>query len=140
MSNPSLTSSPRTPVTPLTGTNGTGYAAQSSAQAKSALVPTNNVSCTNGVTVRARIDPTLTVNDVIKQLCVNLKIQGSPLDYALRDDDDELVTNDNLRKKIKAKVHLQCVFSFFHPGGILNNTTWKLVLATHRDVKDAILP
>ncbi|KAJ8079518.1 hypothetical protein PM082_011105 [Marasmius tenuissimus] len=109
MSTASLTSSPKTPITPSTGTNGIAYTPQSSSQAKPALVPTNNVSCANGVTVRARIDPTLTVSDVIKQLCVNLKIQGSPSDYALRDDDEELVTNDNLKKKIKAKVHLRLV-------------------------------
>lgn len=79
--------------------NGTGT--------KAALVPTNNVTTVEGVTVRARIDPTLTVEDVVKQLCINLKIKGSPSEYALRDDTDELVTNDNLRKKIKTKVNLK---------------------------------
>lgn len=29
--------------------------------------------------------------------------------YALRDDNDELVTNDNLRKKVKGKVNLKYV-------------------------------
>ncbi|KAJ7574456.1 ELMO/CED-12 family-domain-containing protein [Mycena floridula] len=66
---------------------------------KTALVPTNNVTTAEGVTVRARIDPTLTVEDVVKQLCVNLKIKGSSSEYALRDETDELVTNDNLRRK-----------------------------------------
>lgn len=76
-----------------------------------ALIPTNNVTTKDGVTVRARIDPTLTVEDVVKQLCINLKIQEPPVMYALRDETDDLVTNDNLRKKIKAKVNLKCVLS-----------------------------
>ncbi|KAF7982566.1 hypothetical protein HWV62_27557 [Athelia sp. TMB] len=74
-----------------------------------ALIPTNNVTTKDGVTVRARIDPTLTVEDVVKQLCINLKIQEPPVHYALRDETDDLVTNDNLRKKIKAKVNLKLV-------------------------------
>jgi engulfment/cell motility protein 1 len=78
-------------------------------QTKSQLVPTNTVSTSDGITVRARIDPTLTVDDVIKQLCVNLKIKEYPSHLALRDDSDDLVTNENLRKKIRAKVHLKCV-------------------------------
>jgi engulfment/cell motility protein 1 len=76
-------------------------------QRSGALVPTNNVSTGDGHTVRARIDPTLTVDDVVKQLCINLKIKDSPSHFALRDETDELVTNDNLRKKIKAKVNLK---------------------------------
>lgn len=72
-----------------------------------ALVPTNNVTTSDGVTVRARIDPTLTVDDVIRQLCINLKIKDPHFNYALRDETDELVTNDNLRKKIKGKVTLK---------------------------------
>jgi engulfment and cell motility protein 1 len=81
-------------------------------QARSgALVPTNTVSTGDGQTVRARIDPTLTVDDVVKQLCINLKIKDPPSNFALRDETDELVTNDNLRKKIKAKVNLKWVRS-----------------------------
>ncbi|KAF5350216.1 hypothetical protein D9758_007797 [Tetrapyrgos nigripes] len=76
---------------------------------KPGLVPTNNVSTIDGVTVRARIDPTLTVVDVVRQLCVNLKIKGPPSDYALRDESEELVTNDNLRKKIRTKANLKLV-------------------------------
>lgn len=72
-----------------------------------ALVPTNTVTTKDGVTVRARIDPTLTVDDVVKQLCLNLKIKDPPVMFALRDDTDDLVTNDNLRKKIKMKVNLK---------------------------------
>jgi engulfment/cell motility protein 1 len=74
------------------------------------LVPTNNVTTKDGLTVRARIDPTLTVEDVVRQLCVNLKVTDPSSHFALRDrDTDELVTNDNLRKKIKNKVHLRLV-------------------------------
>ncbi|TFK75020.1 hypothetical protein BDN72DRAFT_955358 [Pluteus cervinus] len=73
------------------------------------LVPTNNVSTANGMTVRARIDPTLTVEDVVRQLCINLKIKEPHSSFALRDETDELVTNDNLRKKIKGKVNLKLV-------------------------------
>ncbi|KAJ3786872.1 ELMO/CED-12 family-domain-containing protein [Lentinula aff. detonsa] len=92
---------PRSPSSSTPPTNGS--------QSKIGLVPTNNVTTSEGVTVRARIDPTLTVADVVRQLCVNLKIRGSPSDFALRDGNHELVTNDNLRKKIKAKVDLRLV-------------------------------
>lgn len=70
------------------------------------LIATNNVTW-NKHTVRARIDPSLTVADVVKQLCLNLKIQDSSTNYALRDEDDQLVTNENLRKMIKAKSNLK---------------------------------
>ena len=79
------------------------------AQPRTALVPTNTVTTGDGLTVRTRIDPTLTVDDVLKQLCINLKIKGPPSNFALRDETDELVTNDNLRKKIKNKVNLKWV-------------------------------
>src|SRR5262245_30890303 len=82
-----------------------------------ALVPTNTVTTKSGVTVRARIDPTLTVDDVVRQLCINLKIRDPPAKFALRDETDELVTNDNLRKMIKAKLNLKCVgYPFLHYG------------------------
>lgn len=90
---------PRSPSSTTPPNNGS--------QAKTGLVPTNNVTTIDGLTVRARIDPTLTVADVVKQLCVNLKIKGSPSDFALRDENHELVTNENLRKKIKAKLDLK---------------------------------
>jgi len=60
-----------------------------------------------GVTVRTRIDPALTVDDVVKQLVSNLKQPGPPTNYALRDEMDELVTNENLRRNIKNKVNLK---------------------------------
>lgn len=70
------------------------------------LVPTNHVTTLEGVTVRARIDATLTVDDVIKQLCTNLKKEPAS-NFALRDESGELVTNDNLRRKIKGRVGLK---------------------------------
>lgn len=71
------------------------------------LVPTNNVTF-DGITFRARIDPTLTVTDVVKQLCIHLKVKGLPSEYALRDEtNDELVNDDNMRKKIKGKINLK---------------------------------
>ncbi|CAK5267685.1 unnamed protein product [Mycena citricolor] len=73
------------------------------------LVPTNTVTTASGLTVRTRIDPVLTVDDVVRQLCINLQINEPPGHFALRDESDELVTNDNLRKKIKAKVNLKLV-------------------------------
>jgi len=59
--------------------------------------------------VRARIEPTLPVDDVVRLLCINLKIKDPPGMFALRDENDELVTNDNLRKKIIGKVNLKLV-------------------------------
>ncbi|KAH7927302.1 hypothetical protein BV22DRAFT_1007169 [Leucogyrophana mollusca] len=77
---------------------------------KSALIPTNNVTLKEGGTVRTRIDPTLTVEDVVRQLCVNLKVTEPASNFALRDrDTDELVVDENLRKVIKNKTHLKLV-------------------------------
>ncbi|OAX43979.1 hypothetical protein K503DRAFT_679972 [Rhizopogon vinicolor AM-OR11-026] len=74
------------------------------------LIPTNNVTTKEGVTVRTRIDPTLTVDDVVRQLCVNLKVTEPSSNFALRDKDtDELIVNENLRKTIKNKANLKLV-------------------------------
>jgi hypothetical protein len=93
--------------------SGRGRSGNGSRPKSAALVPTNNVTTKSGVTVRARIDPTLTVDDVVRQLCINLKIRDAPAKYALRDESDELVTNDNLRKMIKAKLNLKYVVVSF---------------------------
>ena len=61
------------------------------------------------MTVRARIDPTLAVEDVIRQLCLNLKLKDPPAMFSLRDEDDTLVTTENLNKMIKSRVNLKCV-------------------------------
>lgn len=58
-----------------------------------------------------RIEATLTVEDVVRQLCLSVKIRDPPSMYALRDENDELVTNENLKKKIKQKVNLKLVNS-----------------------------
>ncbi|KAF8239268.1 hypothetical protein L208DRAFT_1238269 [Tricholoma matsutake] len=102
-------------------------------QARSgALVPTNNVSTGDGQIVRARIDPTLTVDDVVKQLCINLKIKDPPSNFALRDETDELVTNDNLRKKIRAKANLKLVNA---PSREARETAEKLRIRNERTIK-----
>jgi hypothetical protein len=72
------------------------------------LIPTNSVTTKDGV-VKVRIDPTLMVVDVVKQLVMNLQIKQPPSDFALRDEDEELVTNENLRKMIKSKAKLKSV-------------------------------
>ena len=93
-------------------TNGLGDALRSRAAANGAssktLIPTNSVATKDGV-VKVRIDPTLMVTDVVKQLVANLQIKQSPSNFALRDDDDELVTNENLRKMIRSKAKLKYV-------------------------------
>lgn len=89
--------------------SGAGPSNANGTTTKSGLIPTNTVTTKDGLTVRVRIDPTLAVDDVIRQLCINLRIKDPPGVFALRDDTDELVTNDNLRSKIKAKVNLKYV-------------------------------
>ena len=56
-------------------------------------------------TIKALIDPSLPVQDVIRQLCANahLGVQEPPALFALRDDDnDELIDDANMAKKIEA--------------------------------------
>jgi engulfment/cell motility protein 1 len=88
-----------------------GSAPTATARPKSAstLVPTNTVTTRDGITVRVRIDPALTVVDVVRQLCVSLKVPEPPTQFALRDDSDGLVTNENLRRAIAAKSALRLV-------------------------------
>lgn len=104
MSNSVRNSAARSPLASTTPSSTNGAQPRTGA-----LVPTNTVTTGDGLTVRTRIDPTLTVDDVVKQLCVNLKIKDPPSHFALRDETDELVTNDNLRKKIRNKVNLKLV-------------------------------
>jgi len=50
---------------------------------------------------------TLTVDDVVRQLCANLGIPGTPSNFALRHKDtDELVVNEDLPEKIKNRSNL----------------------------------
>ncbi|KAI5123515.1 hypothetical protein M0805_006675 [Coniferiporia weirii] len=106
---PTAGSSRLRPGSSLRGVPGASAAGAPSSSKSGALVPTNSVTTKDGAVVRARIEPTLAVDDVIRQLCLNLKIQDPPVLYALRDEADELVTDDNLRKKIKGKVNLKLV-------------------------------
>ncbi|CBQ68916.1 related to engulfment and cell motility gene 1 protein [Sporisorium reilianum SRZ2] len=56
-------------------------------------------------TIKALIDPSLPVTDVIRQLCANahLGVQEPPALFALRDDDDdELIDDANMARKIEA--------------------------------------
>ncbi|KZV74521.1 hypothetical protein PENSPDRAFT_674197 [Peniophora sp. CONT] len=80
-----------------------------SGNANGGIVPTNSVSTGNGSNIKARIDPSLTVAEVVKQLCVNLQMKRPASDFALRDEQDELVTDQNLRRKIKTKARLKLV-------------------------------
>ena len=82
---------------------------QSGTRQGKAVVPTNHVTTKDGVTVRARIDPTLTVEDVVRQLCLNLKMKDPPAMFSLRDEEDALVTTENLNKMIKSKANLKYV-------------------------------
>ncbi|KIM26137.1 hypothetical protein M408DRAFT_330723 [Serendipita vermifera MAFF 305830] len=105
---PTATPSTATPTPPQPTTTPTPTTAQPGRRGP-VLIATNTVTTKDGLTVRARIDPTLSVADVIKQLCLNLKIPGNPVLYALRDagEKDELVTDENLRAKIKDKAALK---------------------------------
>lgn len=82
---------------------------QSGTKQYKAVLPTNHVTTKDGAIVRARIDPTLTVEDVIRQLCLNLKLKDPPTMFSLRDEDDTLVTTENLKDMIKSKANLKCV-------------------------------
>ncbi|KAG2355702.1 ELMO/CED-12 family-domain-containing protein [Suillus spraguei] len=100
------------------------------------LVPTNNVTTKEGVTVRTRIDPTLTVDDVVRQLCVNLKVTEPSSNFALRDKDtDELIVNENLRKKIKNKANLKLVNS---PSIEAAEIVQKLIIRDEKTFKMAL--
>ena len=100
-------------------------------------MPTNSVTTKDGKVVRARIDPALTVDDVIRQLCLNLKIGDHPVAYALRDDADELVTDDNLRKMIKGRVPLKCVYLFLRHFNF-TNVSYRLVNAPIIEAADIV--
>ncbi|KAF5316171.1 hypothetical protein D9619_006473 [Psilocybe cf. subviscida] len=107
MSSAAHPSTARSPLGPSSAANGGG---SSSAARPTNLVPTNNVTTAEGITVRTRIEGTLTVDDVVRQLCISLQIKDPPANFALRDEvNEELVTNENLRQKIKNKSNLKLV-------------------------------
>lgn len=101
-SSSSLSHSARSPAQAQSPNQGSTQVAS-----KPKLIPTNSVSLKDGTTVRVRIEATLAVEDVVRQLCISVKIKDPPNMYALRDENDELVTNENLKKKIAAKVNLK---------------------------------
>ena len=47
------------------------------------------------------------VADVVRQLCMNLEITQPSALFALRDEQDQLVTDDNLRKHIQDRSSLK---------------------------------
>lgn len=73
-------------------------------QTSNSIAKINTVSYRNA-TIKAQIDTTMMVSDVIRQLCANahLGVQEPPALFALRDeDDDELIDDANLARKIES--------------------------------------
>ncbi|KDN40446.1 hypothetical protein K437DRAFT_291531 [Tilletiaria anomala UBC 951] len=69
-----------------------------------------NVVSYRHASIKALIDPSLSVSDVVRQLCANshLGVQEPAALYALRDEEnDELITDENLRKKIEESKHFK---------------------------------
>lgn len=52
------------------------------------------------------------VTDVVRQLCLNLAITESPVLFALRDEQDQLVTDENMRRHIKDRTNLKLGLAF----------------------------
>ncbi|PWY97012.1 hypothetical protein BCV70DRAFT_203236 [Testicularia cyperi] len=76
-------------------------------QASASSMPANRINLVTyrQSTIKALIDPSLPVQDVIRQLCANahLGVQEPPALFALRDDDnDELIDDSNMARKIEA--------------------------------------
>ena len=67
----------------------------------------NNVITPNGRSVRVRIDPTLTVEAIIAQLCAALKIQEDSSLFVLKDEQNSLITDENVQEKIRARTDLK---------------------------------
>ncbi len=65
-----------------------------------------NIVTYKSASIKALVDPTLSVSDVVRQLCANAHLGVSPSEppalFALRDEDgEELVTDENLARKIE---------------------------------------
>jgi engulfment/cell motility protein 1 len=58
-------------------------------------------------TLKCRIDPTLPVNEAVKLLALNFKSSEPFSTLALRNERDELITDDNLAAAVKEKVKLK---------------------------------
>lgn len=65
----------------------------------------SNALLDQNATIKALIDPGLRVSDVVRQLCANahLGVQEPPALFALRDEEDEeLIDDNNMARKIEA--------------------------------------
>jgi len=71
------------------------------------LFSANTVETKDGWKVRARIDPSLATSEVVRQLCLSLKLMETSDLYALRTDTDELVTDANLGRVVRDKTPLK---------------------------------
>lgn len=97
------------PASSSTGHNGLLYQRRSSASSQTAepstLVARINTVSYRNATIKAQIDTTMVVSDVIRQLCANahLGVQEPPALFALRDEEnDDLIDDSNLARKIEA--------------------------------------
>lgn len=113
----SSNSSPKTPSQSSTPPSNTRYTpavppssndvrrpSTTSSNGPNPIAKINTVSYRNA-TIKAQIDTTMMVSDVIRQLCANahLGVQEPPALFALRDeDDDELIDDGNLARKIES--------------------------------------
>ncbi|CAO1637346.1 unnamed protein product [Sympodiomycopsis kandeliae] len=82
-------------------TNGHG---ETSPRGSSSSVGRINTVTYRNATIKAQIDTTMMVSDVIRQLCANahLGVQEPPALFALRDEEnDELIQDSNLARKIQ---------------------------------------
>ncbi|KAK0540293.1 hypothetical protein OC835_000744 [Tilletia horrida] len=97
------------------GTSSSSHAAAAAATTPSAAAggrreasereSTINLVTYRSATIKAIIDPSIQVQDVIRQLCANahLGVQEPPALFALRDEEtDELIDDSNLARKIGA--------------------------------------
>ncbi|KAL7415875.1 hypothetical protein BDY24DRAFT_380361 [Mrakia frigida] len=82
---------------------------QSTPKPKRVVTATNLVSWEGAPSpIRARIDPTLNVKDIVRQLCVSFQIVKPPLMYGLRVvEDDSVVTDENIRRIVEEKKALK---------------------------------
>ncbi|KAE8207041.1 hypothetical protein CF335_g1434 [Tilletia laevis] len=100
-------SAPRSSISAASG--GTGPGAYSTtrreSERESERESTINLVTYRNSTIKAIIDPSIQVQDVIRQLCANahLGVQEPPALFALRDEEtDELIDDANLARKIGA--------------------------------------
>lgn len=86
------------------GTAATAATAVSAASTAATSPPRINTVTYRNATIKAQIDTTMMVADVVRQLCANahLGVQEPPALFALRDEEnDDLVEDSNLARKIQ---------------------------------------